>query len=186
MELWAEILRGEPAAELSILDVPEEHRRALLGRFAACGVDPARIAVSGRQTFAAYFAAIGNLDVALDTIPYNGATTTLDTLWMGTPLVALKGDRAVARGAYSILSSLGLPELVAETPAAYVDINLRLARDHAWRSRLRSSLRERLVASPLMDADTFVADLESCYRAMWRSWCATVTAAKDETPAPRA
>jgi predicted O-linked N-acetylglucosamine transferase (SPINDLY family) len=92
----------------------------------------------------------------------------------------------VTRGAYSILSSLGLPELVAETPAAYVDINLRLARDHAWRSRLRSSLRERLVGSPLMDADTFVADLESCYRGMWRSWCATVNAAQDETPIPRA
>ena len=137
----------------------------------ARGVDPARIVASGRQNFADYFAAIGNLDVALDTIPYNGATTTLDTLWMGTPLVALKGDRAVARGAYSILSSLELSELIADTPEAYVDINVRLARDYEWRSRLRSSLRERLAASPLMDADTFVADLETCYRAMWRSWC---------------
>ncbi len=163
-DLWSQILRAVPGAELAILDVPAESRDALLDRFVARGVERARIAISGRQPLAAYYATIGNLDIALDTFPYNGGTTTLDTLWMGTPLVALRGDRAIARGACSILSSLALPELIADSPAAYVDINVRLARDSAWRATLQADLRRRLAASPLMDAEAFVTDLESCYR----------------------
>jgi predicted O-linked N-acetylglucosamine transferase (SPINDLY family) len=116
--------------------------------------------------------AIGNVDIALDPFPYNGATTTLDTLWMGTPIVALEGDRGVARGSYSILRSLGMPELIASTADEFVEINVRLARDAKWRSGLRRSVRHRLLASPLMDAQRFTCDLEAGYRQMWRDWCA--------------
>ncbi len=97
-------------------------------------------------------------------MPYNGATTTLDALWMGVALVALAGDHSVARSAMSILNTLGLPELVARTSAEYVDINVRLARDVEWRSRLRATLRTRLLQSPLMDRVQFTLDLEERYR----------------------
>jgi predicted O-linked N-acetylglucosamine transferase (SPINDLY family) len=140
-------------------------------RFARHNVDPSRLSIRERQSLEAYYCTIGDLDVALDTFPYTGATTTLDTLWMGTPIVAFPGDRGISRGSYSILSSVQLPELIARTSVEYVEINVRLAQDHAWRSNLRASLRPRLAASPLMDAAGFVADLEAAYRQMWLNWC---------------
>ncbi|MCC7328040.1 MAG: tetratricopeptide repeat protein [Burkholderiales bacterium] len=170
-ELWAQILRNEPRIEFTLLDVPPDQRDRLLGRFAALGVDPTRIMLHGRLPVCEYYEAIGNLDVAMDTLPYSGGATTLDTVWMGTPLIALRGDRPAARNAFSIMSTLGMFELIAETPAEYVEKNLRLARDRGLRHQLRPMLRERMRASPLMDAGAFVADLESCYRSMWRSWC---------------
>ena len=171
LELWCRILDAVPSAELVILDVPEENRQPLLDRFGRHNIDLSRLSIRERQSLEAYYCTIGDLDVALDTFPYNGATTTLDTLWMGTPIVAFPGDRGIARGSYSILSSVQLPELIARTSAEYVEINVRLAQDHAWRRNLRASLRPRLAASPLMDAGGFVADLEAAYRQMWRNWC---------------
>ena len=183
-DLWAQILRSEPRLLFTVLDVPPEQREKLLGRFAARGVDPVRIVLHARMPVGEYYRILGNLDVALDTYPYNGGTTTLDTLWMGTPLIAMKGDRPVARSAFSIMSTLGMSELIASTPTEYVEKNLQLARDQAWRQRLRSSLRERLSASSLMDADTFVTDLESCYRKMWVSWCESAPTVRVK-PGPR-
>jgi protein O-GlcNAc transferase len=171
LELWCRILVAVPSAELVILDVPEKNRQPLLDRFARHNIDFSRLSIRERQSLEAYYRTIGDLDVALDTFPYNGATTTLDTLWMGTPIVAFPGDRGIARGSYSILSSVQLPELIARTSAEYVEINVRLAQDHAWRRNLRASLRPRLAASPLMDAAGFVANLEAAYRQMWRNWC---------------
>lgn len=169
--IWCRILQAAPSTELVILDVPEKDRPSLLDRFARHHMDVSRISVRERQSLEAYYRTIGDLDIALDTFPYNGATTTLDTLWMGTPVVALPGDRGISRGSYSILSSVPLPELIARTLDQYVEINLRLANDHAWRNNLRSSLRPSLAASPLMDAPRFVADLEASFRQMWRTWC---------------
>jgi predicted O-linked N-acetylglucosamine transferase (SPINDLY family) len=171
IQLWCLILQAAPSAKLVILDVPERDRQPLVDRFARHDMDVSRISVRERRSLEGYYHTIGELDVALDTFPYNGATTTLDTLWMGTPVVAFPGNRGISRGSYSILSSVPLPELIARTLEQYVEINLRLANDHAWRSDLRSSLRSRLAASPLMDAPRFVADLEASYRQMWRTWC---------------
>jgi predicted O-linked N-acetylglucosamine transferase (SPINDLY family) len=87
---------------------------------------------------------------------------------MGVPIVALCGERGVSRGGVSILRTLGLDELIADTPDAYVRLNVRLARDSSWRLALRATLRERLVHSPLMDVPRFIYDLEAAYRDMWR------------------
>jgi predicted O-linked N-acetylglucosamine transferase (SPINDLY family) len=154
-----------------VLDVDERNRESTLDRFVHRDVDPARVTVRERQSLEDYYYTLGDIDVAFDTFPYNGATTTLDTLWMGTPVVALRGNRGIARGSYSILSSLPLPELVARSPDEYVAINLRLANDHAWRSELRATLRPRLSGSRLMDAAGFVSGLEAAYREMWKGWC---------------
>jgi protein O-GlcNAc transferase len=172
LDMWCAVLRALPAAELRVLDVSEERsRRMLLNKFAQRGIGAGRVTIHGRMDILEYFEAIGNVDIALDPYPYNGATTTLDTLWMGTPMVALEGERGVARGGYSILCSLGLAELIAASPQEYVDVNVRLAHDGAWRNAVRTSLRARMEASPLMDAPEFVAALEAGYRHMWRNWC---------------
>lgn len=178
LALWCRVLSRVPDSSLRILDVRQPETRArLLDRIERGGVDPARVTTRSRQGIGEYFTAIGSVDIALDTFPYNGATTTLDTLWMGTPIVALRGERAISRGCCSILETLGADELIACDAGGYVELNVRLANDADWRSRLRDDLRPRLAASPLMDATQFVADLEARYRQMWRAWCSGRTLA---------
>ena len=170
LELWSRILRELPDAELTMMDVREGwSRRDILARLAARGIAAERVRLLPREDTLAYFSRVASVDIALDTFPYNGATTTFDTLWMGTPLVALRGDRGIARGGFSILSELGLPDLLAHSPDEYVQANVRLARDVARRGELRRTLRERLRGSPLLDNGGFVRDLEAAYRTMWRS-----------------
>jgi protein O-GlcNAc transferase len=174
LDLWCQILVQVPEAKLVVLGVPGGNTQvALRHRLVGRGIDPDRVEVRDRTGILEYFAAIASVDIALDTFPYNGATTTFDILWMGVPLVALYGDRGIARGGYSILQSLNLPELIAHNPAEYVDINVRVARDRVWRDGLRTTLRSRLAASPLMDGPLFVAELEAAYRQMWRAWCSS-------------
>jgi predicted O-linked N-acetylglucosamine transferase (SPINDLY family) len=172
--LWCRVLARVPDSRLIVLDVPAGRARGiLLDRFADNGIDPARIEPAGRLPIDRYLDTVGDVDIALDSMPYNGATTTFDALWMGTPVVALRGERGISRGAYSILRTLGMPELTADDADAYVALNVRLARDVEWRRALRSSLRARLCASPLMDAPRFARDLEAGFRRMWRAWCAS-------------
>ena len=114
-------------------------QRALLDRARRAGIDGARLTIRGRETIEQYLKTIGNVDIALDSFPYNGATTTLDALWMGVPLVALRGDRGISRGSYSILKTLRMDELIATTPDDYVNLNVRLANDGEWRHQLRAT-----------------------------------------------
>jgi predicted O-linked N-acetylglucosamine transferase (SPINDLY family) len=90
---------------------------------------------------------------------------------MGVPLVSLCGHTAVARAGFSLLSNLGLPELIARTPEDYVRIAAELAGDLPRLADLRATLRARMQASPLMDAPAFARDIEAAYRTMWRTWC---------------
>jgi len=173
LDLWSQILLRLPAAELVILDIRDRHTQATISeRLAQRGIHAKRVTLRKRSSVPDYYRAIGEFDVALDSYPQNGATTTLDTLWMGVPIVALKGQQGISRSTFSILSSLAMPELIAGSEPDYVELNVRLAEDKAWRTELRATLRDRLVASPLMNASEFAADLESGYRAMWRQWCA--------------
>ncbi len=167
--LWCEILKQVPDSVLRIVGVPGgSAENALRSRVESHGVDPRRIDTIGRLGIHEYFAAFSNVDIALDTFPYNGATTTLDTLWMGVPLVAVAGNTAVARSSFSILSSLQAQELLANSPADLVARNVALARDATRRHTLRRSLRSRLEISPLMNAHAFTRGLEEAFRTMWR------------------
>lgn len=173
LDLWAEIMARVPEASIVVFDVRSDRdRRSLVERLARRGIAESRIGVRNRLTPVDYYRAMAQIDVALDTHPYNGATTTLDALWMGVPVVALRGERGMSRSTYSILSTLALPELIARTREDYVALNVALARDAAWRGRLRATLRGRLAASPLTDMPRFASDIESAYRRMWSAWCA--------------
>ena len=116
-------------------------------------------------------AACGLNDIGLDPFPCNGGTTTCDALWMGVPVVTLAGRTAVGRGGVSILSNLGLPELIAQTPQQYIQIASDLPMDAARLGELRRTLRQRMRASPLMNAPRFARNVELAYRQMWRDWC---------------
>lgn len=172
LDLWCEILRRLPDVDVEILDVRDDHARSsVVEAMDRRGIETRRLRLRGRMSLPDYYRTVSAFDVALDTYPYNGGTTTLDTLWMGVPVVALKGDLGVSRSSYSILSNLKLPELIAESRSEYIDLNLRLALDTTWRESVRGQLRHRLATSPLMDVAAFVADLETAYRTMWRAWC---------------
>jgi protein O-GlcNAc transferase len=172
LALWGRILRELSQSELLVFDVRQQSvRDSLENRMHAHGIDLLRVHMRGREPIFRYFDAIGHVDIALDSQPYNGATTTFDTLWMGVPVVGLRGDRGIARGSYSILRTLGADELIANDDDDYVNLNVRLARDPRWRSELRKTLRNRLASSRLMDARHFTRALEAEYREMWRTWC---------------
>jgi len=174
LDLWCRILARLPDAELTVFDVAEGATRDQFSRrLVERGIDLHRVRLRPRGNIHAYCNAISNVDIALDTFPYNGGTTTLDILWMSTPIVALRGDRGISRSSFSIISSLGIPELVACSHDEYVEINVRLATDQAWRGHLRASLRQRLSESPLMDGARFTADLERGYRTMWTEYCSS-------------
>ncbi len=161
IDLWCRVLRAVQGSVIRVFAVPPGQATTVLKqRFEQQGIDGARVTLHPRTSIDAYFAAIGDVDVALDTFPYNGGTTTLDVLWMQAPLVALAGDRPAARSGVSILSTLGLPELIAASDDDYVAINVRLATERSWRDALRSTLRARMQASPLMDAERFTRGFE--------------------------
>jgi len=109
--------------------------------------------------------------VGLDTLPYNGHTTSLDSYWMGVPVVTLAGQTVVGRAGVCQLTNLGLTELIAWSPEAWVHTILELARDLPRLSMLRATLRERMRKSPLMDGPRFARHVEAAYRNMWQRWC---------------
>ncbi len=171
IDLWTRAARRVPESTLVLVGVPHAEHAALLGRLVARGLDAKRVDILPRVTLAEYYNLIASFDIALDAFPYSGGTTTLDALWMGTPMITLSGDRAASRSASSILRTLGLDAFVTNSPDEYVALNVRLAQDVEVRAMLRASLRERMGRSPLMDAAGFVEALERSYREMWRSWC---------------
>jgi predicted O-linked N-acetylglucosamine transferase (SPINDLY family) len=135
------------------------------------GIDIARVELVGKSHAPAdHLAHYHRIDIAVDTFPYNGTTTTCDALWMGVPVVALAGNRHVARVGASLLHNVGLPELVASSIDDYVFIAAALAKDVERLRTTHQNLREQMRRSPLVDAKAFVRDLEDAYRQMWRAW----------------
>jgi predicted O-linked N-acetylglucosamine transferase (SPINDLY family) len=172
LELWARILLAVPDSRLLLHCLEGSHRKAVLARFSGQGIASERIEFVGRQPWERYVETYQRIDVALDPFPWTGGITTCDSLWMGVPVITLGGKTVVGRGAGSILSSVGLAELIAETPEGY----LNLARDWKKWIALRPTLRKRMSESPLMDAGQLAGDLEAAYRTMWQAWCARLSA----------
>lgn len=168
---WAAVMAGLPDSRLAVKGRgfgDAAVRARFLATFAAHGVDPGRLDLIGYAADkAAHLAAIGSVDMVLDTFPYSGATTTCEALWMGVPVVTIAGDRYVARMAAGLLGCVGLDELVAADEDDYVARATALARDPDRLRRLRAGLRDRVASSPLCDAKSFAAAMEGAIRHMW-------------------
>ncbi len=171
LRLWSGVLAAVPDARLLLLAPPGVPRETLRERARAQGIDPERVAFVGHQTRHQYLETYHRIDLALDSFPYNGHTTSLDAFWMGVPVVTRTGRSAASRGGWSIAANLGVPELVAHTDDEFVRIAVELARDRPRLAGLRAGLRARMEASPLMDAPRFAANIESAYRHMWLRHC---------------
>jgi len=170
--LWAEILRGVPGSRLVILGIADERARDRLAEeIAGAGGERSRVTVQPYVSLQDYFNWYNSVDIALDTMPYSGGTTSCDALWMGVPVVTVPGTRPSSRSSASVLSTAGLPEWIASSPEDYVRLAVEKSRDATRLAELRKSLRDRFRQSPLMDEKGFVRDLENVYRDMWRAWC---------------
>jgi predicted O-linked N-acetylglucosamine transferase (SPINDLY family) len=172
LRLWARVLRAAAGARLLLSAPPGHHRRRTLDLLENEGVVAGRVEFLPNLPRPLYLQAHHEIDVALDTLPYNGHTTSLDALWMGVPVVTLVGDTVVGRAGLSQLTNLGLTELIARTPDEFVDVALALANDLPRLAGLRASLRQRMRQSPLMDFPRFARGVEAAYRSAWAAWCA--------------
>ena len=172
MRAWALLLQRLPDARLRVVTAPSgESLDRMLEIFDAAGVHADRLDLVGRLPLEAYLQQYLQIDIALDPFPMNGGTTTCEALWLGVPVVSRSGRSGASRSGISLLTNAGLEQLVARSWEGYVDIALGLAADLPALARLRTTLRERLRASPLLDAECFTRDLETLYRGAWRNWC---------------
>lgn len=170
--LWARVVSAVSGSRLMLLTAEGSHRERIRSRFAQAGLEPERVSFVSHRPRAQYLALYRGIDIGLDTFPYNGHTTSLDSFWMGVPVVTLVGPTSVGRAGWSQLSNLGMTELAGRTPGEFVDIACDLANDLPRLAVLRAALRERMRQSPLMDGPAFARGLEAAYRARWRKWCA--------------
>lgn len=164
--IWCELLNEVPGSVLWLI-ASNDHTQANLQREAtARGVAPERLVFAPRVSADAHLARQQCADIFLDTIPYNAHTTCSDALWMGLPVVTLAGDTFAARVAGSLLSALGVPELVTYHHAEYRELALNLARDDVKRLALREKITMLRDTSPLFDSLQFTRDLEQVYQKM--------------------
>ena len=166
LRFWATLMKRVDGSRIILHLISEEHRKRASGIFQSEGIAADRIEFVGWQARWEYLRTYDRMDVALDTLPYCGITTTCDAIWMGTPVVTLVGQTIASRGGLSILSTIGLPELVARTAEEFIQIAADLARDRARLAEYRKTLRRRIESSPVMDRRRFAAGVEEAYRAM--------------------
>ncbi|MDP6175568.1 MAG: hypothetical protein QGF09_15480, partial [Rhodospirillales bacterium] len=141
-------------------------------KFAEHGIEADRLILKASADAAkSHLALVGEADIALDPFPFNGATTTYESLIMGVPVITLRGKHFVDRVAGSILTHCGHSELVAETSEDYVTLARELAGDPVRLSDLRRSLREEFFSSTLSDGVSYTLSVEEGFRDMWRKWC---------------
>jgi predicted O-linked N-acetylglucosamine transferase (SPINDLY family) len=175
--LWSKLLAEDPGARLLIkskgLNDPDTQER-LRAALCANGASPDRIdLMTWESSQASHLDVYNRVDVALDSFPYNGATTTCEALWMGVPVISLAGATHPSRMGRSILRAAGLTELLVDSTDAYLELARQLARDPSRLASLRATLRQRLRESPLLDGSGFARDFGLALRDMWVRWCAT-------------
>lgn len=176
VKVWSEILKQVPDSRL-ICKARRLKDKSICAMyyelFSSHGISPNRIELLGQvESFSAHLDLYSRIDISLDTFPYNGTTTTCEALWMGVPVVGIKGERHISRVGMSLLINLGLDDLIANDTQGYIAIAVNLANNLEDLSKLRSGLRKRLESSSICDAMNFTRQLECAYRDMWRTYCA--------------
>jgi predicted O-linked N-acetylglucosamine transferase (SPINDLY family) len=175
VSLWSEILHGVPGSALMLKSkqlADEATQKRYLEMFSQEGIEPQQIVfIAYSRTTREHMACYNDIDIALDPMPYNGTTTTCEAMWMGVPVVVLKGERHAARVGASIVTRVGMPEWAAASKAAYVAKAMELAGNPKRLAAIRASLRGRMRTSALCNADFFAGSVEKSYRQMWQEWC---------------
>ena len=175
LDMWAEILRRTPGSRLVLKNVAMRSPAVMnqaKQHFVNRGINDDQLQLMiPDQSLLDHLNQYNHIDISLDTFPYHGTTTTCEALWMGVPSITLEGPNHASRPGVSLLSNVGLSDLIAKTPQEYVDTAVRLAGDRPRLAEMRAGLRQRMLESPLMDGPLFARDMEACYRQAWRTWC---------------
>lgn len=168
LAIWGDILKAIPESQLHLkcrqFDDPEMVQE-LYKRFKAFGIEPARLICQGYSSHAEHLLFYGSLDIVLDPFPYSGGMSTLEALWMGTPIVTLQQGTCVSAG---LLKHLNLTEMIALNPQAYIQIAIKLALDREARKLYANELREILKRSKICDARAYAHSLEQAYESMYQ------------------
>jgi len=177
VQLWSSVVCADTSYRLYLKDRSFDDpdvKAWQLSRFLECGVSKEAIRMEGASASEAdHLGQYGLVDIALDTFPYCGVTTTCEALWMGVPVISLCGDSMASRMGLTLLSAAGKPQWAARDRGEFLDAAKRLAVDASQRVTLRKTLRQTLQASPLMDEKSMTLRLEDAYRDLWRKWCQT-------------
>jgi predicted O-linked N-acetylglucosamine transferase (SPINDLY family) len=175
LAIWARVFSALPDARLILKDRPldgDHTRRIILERLHDHGIAEERVTLLGRTSHVDHLRAFHQVDIALDPFPYCGGTSSLEALWMGVPVLTLRGDTSASRVTESILSVLGMDgDWVAEGSDDYVDQARARANDMRRLAQLRANLRSMMADSPVGNPTLYVSAIESAYRTVWRRWC---------------
>ena len=171
LALWARVMNMVKGSQLVMLCPEGDARRRVRTFFSARGIVAERVECVGALPRWEYLMLYQRIDLDLDPFPCNGMTTTCDAWWMGVPVVTLAGEMPVSRAGLSILSTIGLAEMAANSEDDYVRLAVELAGNLPRLAELRATLRPRMQSSPLMDAPRFARNVEAAYRSMWERWC---------------
>jgi len=166
LRTWCAIMTGTPNSRLLLHAAAGSHRDRVRQTLREHAIDPERLSFVEKLSLPQYMEQYRRIDIALDPFPYVGGTTTCDALWMGVPVVTVRGQTAISRGGASILTNIGIPELIGSTLDEYIQIAVALANDPARLGELRQTLRDRMRSSPLMDAPNFARNMEEAFRRM--------------------
>jgi len=172
--LWAQILKAQPGSRLLLKFRAGDDRQVrdnYFRRFERLGIPRDRVDIYGFKPAVEHLQLYGEVDIALDTYPYNGTTTTCDALYMGVPVISLVGKCHVSRVGLSILTRVGLGFFAALTHQEYIDRASALAAKPHALAKIRASMRQRMLAGKLCDAKGFAHRVEAAYRKMWHRWC---------------
>ena len=171
LKLWSRVLRNVPESRITLLALDGSHRNATIALFENEGIAKSRIQFMQPVPRCDYLNYYHGIDICLDTLPYNGHTTSFDSLWMGVPIVTRTGNTAVGRAGTCLLSNLDLTDLIADSDDKFVEIATNLSMNRSRLCQLRSNLRFRLEQSHLMNGSQFASDMETVFREVWVRWC---------------
>jgi predicted O-linked N-acetylglucosamine transferase (SPINDLY family) len=171
--LWAHILCQVPGSRLMLKSkrlADKTTRQRYRNLFLCHDIGSDRVyLLPWAASTAGHLAVYHEVDIGLDPFPYNGTTTTCEALWMGVPVITLRGHRHSGRVGASLLTRLGLTELIADSQAQYVRIAKQLASDIDGLEKYRSGMRPRMGASALMDKGSFAGSMENTFRHIWET-----------------
>jgi predicted O-linked N-acetylglucosamine transferase (SPINDLY family) len=168
--VWSELLRALPHSRMFLKArqyADEATVRWLIQQFGTHGIEESRLRIEPAGSMADYLAAYQEVDMALDPFPRTGGVTTADALWMGVPVITLAGQRFIERHGASLVTAVGHPEWVASSIEDYKEKVLALARNPEQRRQLRATQRDRMAASPLLDANDLATHIEAVFRRWW-------------------
>ena len=169
VETWARVLKAVPRSRIVLsAGRSAESARLISDRFTRHGVSPDRLEMIYRLPSSEYFEAYQPIDLALDPFPFNGGVTTCDSLWMGVPVLTVAGRDYRSRQGVSLLTNIGLPEFVADTPEKMVELAAMWSDQREGLADLRGSLRELMQQSAVTDAARYVKNLEKACREAWQ------------------